>query len=364
VDNIDRITILTLQADAFLRSDDESNRLYRAPTRKELLDLKSEKLNELIENQVWALSKDIMEYDTRIKNKDYKGVRYKNISDLNKLPSFGTYQLIFIRHAQSCGNIWKAKSKLTQITYRDPEITETGIQTSLRLSGILQKKINMLWKNEPYSVCASQMIRAQETAYYMTKKPINVIPHVAEDGITLDNFALTKEKQRAIIGGRNPKILENLDKGIDSRIPQKFFDKSSMSAFLKWADNNPESFSIGSDNVNRAIIFTHSHFLVKSLGLKIKVKNNNGYIVTVENGAISNSNRLDIGETIGNGPDKCRISPYKETLKVVRPRRKSSRSTRKACKKFMDTDDLLTDYSQGTYKAHLLNLISYAQKST
>jgi len=274
------------------------------------------------------------------------------------------YEFILIRHAQSCANIWKTKSKLRQVTYRDPEITEAGVQTSLRLSGILQKKINTLWKNEPYSVCSSQMIRAQETAYYMTKQPINVVPHVAEDGITLDNFALTKEKQRAIIGGRNPKILENLDKGIDSREKQTLKKKSSWSAFLKWADNNPESFSIGSDGVYRAIIFTHSHFLVVSLGLKTKVKNNNGYFVTVGGGAITNSNRLDIGETIGNGPDKCRISPYKETLKVVRPRRKSSRSTRKACKKFMDDDDLLTDYNQGTYKAHLLNLISYSQKST
>jgi len=362
VDTIDRITILTLQATAFLRLDDESNRLYLIPNRKELLALESERLNELIENQVWVLSKDEEEYNTRIKNKDYKGVRYKSLSDLNKLPSFIHYELILLRHAESCANIWKTKSKIRQVTYRDPEITESGIQTSLRLSGILQKKINMLWKNEPYSVCSSQMIRAQETAYYMTKKPINVVPHVAEDGITLDNFAFTKEKQRVIIGGRNPKILECLDKGIDSREKQTLKEKSSWPAFLKWAENNPESFSIGSDNVYRALIFTHSHFMVKSLGLKNRVKNNNGYSISIKNGTISNSNKLDIGETINIGPDKCRISPYKETLKAPSLRKRSSRSTRKACKKFMDTDDLLDN--QGTYRTHLLNLISYAQKST
>ena len=365
VDTIDRITILTLQATAFFRSEDESNRLYIRPDRKELLALESKKLNELIENQVWALSKDEMDYATRIKNKNYKGVRYKSLADLNKLPSFIHYKLIFLRHAQSCGNIWKTQSKMRQITYQDPEITEAGVQTSIRLARVLQKKISELWKNEPYSVCSSQMIRAQETAYYMTKKPINVIPHVAEDGITLDNFAFAKEKQRAIIGGRNPKILENLDKGIDSRKPQTIFDKSSWTAFLKWADTNPQSFSIGSDGIYRAIIFTHSHFIAKSLGLKIKVKNNNGYLVTVENGAITNSNRLDIGETLGNDPDKCRISPYKQTKKIILPKRKrSSRHTRKACKEFMNNDDLLMDYNQGTYKTHLLNLISYSQKST
>jgi len=272
------------------------------------------------------------------------------------------YELILIRHAESCANIWKTKSKLRQITYRDPEITESGIQTSLRLSKILQKKINMLWKNEPYSVCASQMIRTQETAYYMTKKPINIVPHVAESGITLDNFAFTKERQREIMGGRNPKILEYLDKGIDSRERQTLKEKSSWPAFLKWADNNPKSFSIGSDNVYRALIFTHSHFLINSLGLKVKVKNNNGYSISIKNGTITNSNRLDIGETSGNGPDKCRISPYKETLRVPNVKRKSKRHTQKACKIFMDTDDLLDN--QGTYKTHLLNLISYAQKST
>jgi broad specificity phosphatase PhoE len=365
VDDVDRITILTLQGAAFLRSN-ETNKLYERQStffKKELYAFEESELNTLILNQVWALSKNEIDYSKRVKNKDYSGVRYKNILDLNKLPSFTRYDLILIRHAESCANIWKSKSKLRQLTYRDPEITESGIQTSLRLSGNLQKKINELWKNEPYSVCASQMIRTQETAYYMTKKPINIVPHVAEDGITLDNFAFTKEKQRGIMGGRNPKILEYLDKGIDSREKQTFKEKSSWTAFLKWAENNPKSFSIGSDGVYRAVVFTHSHFLINTLGLKNRVKNNNGYIVTVGNGTITSSNKLDIGETINIGPDKCRISPYKETLKVPHVKRKrSSHNTRKACKKFMDEDDLLDN--QGTYKTHLLNLISYAQKST
>jgi len=67
--------------------------------------------------------------------------------------------IIFIRHAQSCANIWKEKSKLKQITYRDPELTQAGIMTSSKLAPVLQEKIKELWKGASYSIGASHMIR-------------------------------------------------------------------------------------------------------------------------------------------------------------------------------------------------------------
>jgi broad specificity phosphatase PhoE len=274
--------------------------------------------------------------------------------------------LIFIRHAQSCGNIWKSKSKLKQITYRDPEITEAGIKTSKHLSGILQRKIREAWLGQPYSVCSSQMIRAQETAYYMIDGPIHIIPHIAEDGITLDNYSLSKDTQRKIIEGRNPKILAALDKGIDSREKQTMKEKSNWDAFIKWAEKNPGSFAKGSDSIYRAVIFTHSHFLQNSLGLSKadKVKNNNGFRIVITNGTISNTTRLDIGTTYDNGePDKCRISPYKvgtNTKKNVKKGKKCLTKKQKACKAFMNDDDMLNN-NQRTYKEHLQDLISYTR---
>ena len=274
--------------------------------------------------------------------------------------------LIFIRHAQSCGNIWKAKSKLRQISYRDPEITEAGIKTSKRLSEVLGKKLKEAWGEQPYRVGSSQMIRAQETAYYMTNGPINIIPHISEDGITLDNYSLSKDAQRKIIGARNPKILAALDKGIDSREKQTIKEKSNWSVFLKWAEKYPESFAKGSDSIYRAVIFTHSHFLMNSLGLSKadKVKNNNGYRVVITNGTISNTTRLDIGNNVDNGgPDKCRISPYKKgenTKKNHKKGRKCLTKKQKACKAFMNNDDMLNN-NQRTYKEHLQDLISYSQ---
>ena len=277
------------------------------------------------------------------------------------------FDLLFLRHAQSCGNIWKGKSKLRQITYKDPEITEAGIKTSIRLSGILGQKIEEVWKREKYSVGASQLIRAQETAYYMTAKAsaIHIFPHIAEDGITLDNYSLPKDAQRKIIGVRNPKILASLDKGIDSREPQTIKGKSNWSDFLKWAEKNPDSFAKGSDSIYRAVIFTHSHFLQNTLDLSKadKVKNNNGYRIIIKDGTITNTSRLDIGQTVTNsGPDKCRISPYTERTNSKKTRKKGRKCLSKTCKNFMNNDDLLTDYNQRTYKEHLQDLISYSQK--
>lgn len=285
--------------------------------------------------------------------------------------------IIFIRHAQSCANIWKPKSKITQFTYKDPEITEDGIKTSVRLSPVLQAKIKELWNGAPYSVGASQMLRAQETAYYMIAKdkPINIIPHVAEAGVTSDNNAFLKDKQREIIKSRNYKILESLDKGIDLREKQTTYGKSNWNLFLKWAKNNPSSFAKGPDTVYRAVIFTHSHFLQNSFGLSKsdKIKNNNGiHAIINDDNTISKTTHVDIGITINTGePDKCRISPQKNKNKNTKINKNKNINTnkknltrKKSCKNFMNNDDLLTNYNQRTYKEHLQDLISYSQNST
>ena len=304
--------------------------------------------------------------------KDGLGVLFTHIS------RYMILDIIFIRHAQSCANIWKKVSKIKQITYKDPELTEAGIKTSIKLSPILLSKITKLWKNNPYTVGASQMIRTQETAYYMigNNKPINIIPHVGEAGVSYDNYSFPKDKQREYIKQRNPKILESLDKGIDSREKQTNSGKSNWPMFLKWAVNNLNSFGKGSDGIYRAVIFTHSHFLKNSFKLsnKEKIINNNGIRVIISNDNIKHEHiKINIGGTlILNTPDKCRISPYtkdtrksNKSIKTIKTNTKTrKRPCKSACNEFMNNDDLLTNYNQHTYKEHLLNLISYSQKST
>ena len=165
------------------------------------------------------------------------------------------------------------------------------------------------------------------------KKSINIIPHVGESGLSVDNFAFSKEKQREIISKRNPNIIKSFDNGSDFREAQTITGKSNWSKFLNWAIKNPKCFAKGSDGVYRGIIFTHSHFLQNSFQSD-KIKNNNGIHVVINTESTnydipskSNYKLLSIGNTDTiNGPDKCRISPY---TRKNSSNYKSSRLTRK-----------------------------------
>jgi len=395
VDDIDRITILTLQARAFLRSDNETNRLYINPTKdtitalkKELLEIQQEQLDDIIANQMWALSKNEDDYNQKMNKKNQTGIRYKKLSDLKALklaPSvpFIQYDLIFIRHAESCANIWKNKSKVQQFTYKDPEITEAGIKTSIRLRPKLLNEIKKRWGNNQYTVGASQMIRAQETAYYMIANgaPINIIPHVGEEGVTADNYSLPKNKQYEIIGKRNPMIIASLNSGIDSREKQTYFGKSNMSEFMKWANNNLDKFGKGNDLIYRAVIFTHSHFLENSFKLG-HINNNSGISLSINTSDnIKHTSIIDMGkidQTIG--PDKCILSPYNNMPKNNRVKSNNKqiititrKQRRKCCNNINDDEEeeeLPYEYYlhnlrnslnryQRTYKAHRQDLTSY-----
>ena len=147
----------------------------------------------------------------------------------------------------------------------DPGLSTNGIKRSTNLSDKLIKKIKELWKDEPYVIGSSNMIRTQETAFYMLAekigKPINIFPHVGEKGIGIDNIGFTKEKQREIISQNNLKIIEFLDKGVDERDRQNILNKSCWNTFIEWSVKNLDLFECGSDGVYRAVIFTHSDFL-------------------------------------------------------------------------------------------------------
>ena len=161
--------------------------------------------------------------------------------------------LIFVRHGYRNEN------------FIDPGLSENGIKRTKNLSEKLIHKIKELWKDEPYVIGSSNMIRTQETAFYMlaekTEKPINIFPHIGEKGIGIDNIGYGKEKQREIISTQNLKIIEFLDKGVDERGRQNILNKSCWNTFIEWAVKNLDLFECGSDGVYRAIIFTHSDFL-------------------------------------------------------------------------------------------------------
>ena len=123
------------------------------------------------------------------------------------------FDLIFVRHGFSCANALKAKSRV-HIFYSDPELTKVGIEISRSASSALIERVNALWGDNPYVVASSQMIRAQETAYYMISskkdKPINIFPYISEKGFTRDNYAMPKDDQINILNQRNPHMIDLL----------------------------------------------------------------------------------------------------------------------------------------------------------
>jgi broad specificity phosphatase PhoE len=188
------------------------------------------------------------------------------------------YDLIFVRHGQSCANLLAKGGYGRQYLYKDPELSKQGVYVSKSLSASFIKNIYKRWEGEPFSVCTSQMIRAQETAFYMIASslalPINVLPHVGEKGITLDNYAFPIEKQLEIMLHRNPAIADLVLKGLDGREKQTLFEKANFKKFLTWASLHPEYFVKGSDGVFRGVIFTHSHYIKEAFGLNFDMKNN------------------------------------------------------------------------------------------
>lgn len=185
--------------------------------------------------------------------------------------------VVFVRHGLSCANVLAKIPFGGHFLYPDPELTKQGIFMGKSLSATFIKNTFTIWGDEPYSICASQMIRAQQSAFYMIASslgaPINVLPHIAETGITTDNYALPHAEQIHIMTDKDPAIVDLLLKGKDGRKKQSLFDKSNMNKFLAWATENPTYFAKGSDGVFRAVIFTHGHFLKGVFGLKFDMKN-------------------------------------------------------------------------------------------
>ena len=239
-----------------------------------------------------------------------------------------TFDVIFVRHGVSCANMWKAKKSRRYTLYRDPELTEGGIERSLELAvdddnangrfKNLDKAITKYWgpdwKNNKYIICSSPLIRAFQTAYIMMpeEEKIHIIPAVSEISRfittpnnnplpfkpTLKNNKNTQntnvnsicEKskneytQRKIlcdIGKFQDKFKnDNYYKNIILSIETDYRDyakkkyKNSidgLKSFLQDSLQDKNQFrkildenKISSTKTIRLIIFTHSHFLLKA----------------------------------------------------------------------------------------------------
>jgi broad specificity phosphatase PhoE len=241
--------------------------------------------------------------------------------------------LIFVRHGQSCANVLSHIKVGIELFYPDPELTQAGIDTSKALSASLIKNVKKRWQDEPFSIGASRMIRAQETAFHMMAStlnmPINIIPHVGELGIVTSNYSIPVDEQIAFFKTKEPAIIDLLLKGKDAREPQNMWDKSDMYKFLKWAPEHPEFFELGSDGHYRAVIFTHSHFLLKAFNMTFVINNNDAMHSVIDTSKTVRRyeywplNREKVDLTL---PHKCRITKITGKAGGGKNRRKTQRS--------------------------------------
>ena len=256
--------------------------------------------------------------------------------------------IIFVRHGLSCANVLSKKRPGRQFFYQDPELTLEGINNSKDFSRDLINFIHATWGDEDYMIGASQMIRAQETAFHMlasvVDKPISIFPHIGEVGITYDNYSLPREEQRKLLKKPiNAGILEKLEKDIDSREPQTLNTKSDFPSFIDWVERSnvaliprsqpyvegsPRSANTNStasvinseDEPYRLVIFTHGRFL-RSIRKGLAHFENNDAMRVIYNtdtrdfvGEPPEIHRINTREPNYDCPDYCRVSRCSEEV--------------------------------------------------
>jgi broad specificity phosphatase PhoE len=225
-------------------------------------------------------------------------------------------EILFVRHGLSCANAWARTSKAFEAMYPDPELTTYGITRSVEKGPVLAALVDELFPDGRYSLGASCMIRAQQTAYYMlaraTGKPIHILPHIGELSPGSCNFPLGPAEQREILG---PEIVAHL--GTDARGDVGWYGRADLDKFLAWAHDAPEPFFTPATNaageaVHRAVIVTHSLFL--NHVFKHMLNNNDVLFAKIDTGSksILEQRRLttmdDLPEAEDVKVDGCRIA--------------------------------------------------------
>lgn len=199
-------------------------------------------------------------------------------------------EIIFVRHGVSCANAMKYRDRVVSQLYRDPELTAFGIQRSQEKANILQSIVAERFPDNAYSIGASFLMRAQQTAFHMlahdAQKPIHILPHIGETGIGPSNIPLSVEKQRTIL---DPAIVRQI--GTDERGDLRYGKRANWDSFMKWIRNKGDDLepfftpvtrlsALGSEEtVYRAVVVSHSNFLKKQFG--IKLFNNDVIFVTM-----------------------------------------------------------------------------------
>jgi len=139
--------------------------------------------------------------------------------------------------------------------YSDPELSHSGRDQVDTLRPLFLTKL----KGEEPIVCASGLLRAQQTAYGLTHADtIYIVPHICEIGTGYDNVPLSKVKQEQILK----------DTYQEELIPLRNFDyyqsdnKNSFTRFKKWFGKHWSILSKG-DPSKLFLFISHGLFIRK-----------------------------------------------------------------------------------------------------
>lgn len=236
-----------------------------------------------------------------------------------------TSTVIFIRHGVSCANLRKKTGYLYDFTsILDPALTVAGIMKAKTRGIFLRALLDKTYSNKETSVCASVLLRTQQTACFMLMrnnqdkankefvgedKPITILPYISElpnniagpiFGLTADNRSSGPENQ----AGKLPDgITCELAEGFPMIGKDKHDETPSVEKFKEFIKKSP-LFNDVNDKV--ILIFTHGHFIVhlaKSLGVKIAKEDRPNYATFIS------TYNLDKKELEGFVPHKFKDIP-------------------------------------------------------
>ena len=227
-------------------------------------------------------------------------ISFKKPIELNPI----TFNVIFVRAGISCANM-RAHMKMDYNGYIDPELTQKGIDNSEILK---QTLTNKLIKFGNYDIYSSPLIRAWETAHYMTDTPIDIIPCVSEVNNLKYNVPLPYSDQL--------KIVNNIDPGISKRIQSDYrtpvppvpvkYENSivGLKKYLYDTFKEPPSIGTVSPKTHNIVIFTHSGYIKKAIdesgikgGLKELLSDNS------DDGQLRNNDAISVSWTIKDKSD-------------------------------------------------------------
>ena len=163
-------------------------------------------------------------------------------------------ELYLIRHGQSMGNAGYDKEELTIREQHDPLLTEKG----LRQADLAGRYLSDIDFDHIYS---SGLIRAICTAdaiirYQKEKKPLNILPHLCEVGITSEYNGLTLEEMKEFC--KTAQLAEGVSKDSPSVYHSSFENEDEIFERAKSVMNHMRSRYANGEKV---AVVAHAAFL-------------------------------------------------------------------------------------------------------